>query len=256
MQEKNGAFTLIELLVVIAIIAILAATLFPVFAAAKRSSKKTSCLSNEFQIGLGWQMYNTDSDDTLMRISTGEGSKVYYFWGSWDGTALRPEEGLLYPYMKTAQIQACPEFDNRLRTALGFTGFGYNVEYLSPTNFGPPPNYTPSPVPVNGSQIQEPSKTVAFADCARLNNWDYVNPALEGNAYLEPPSYEFPSFQGRHSGQGNVLWADSHVKTATPYYRTGPFGYGYEGAQFTPYSLGELRGTDPSNIDELFSLSK
>jgi len=61
------AFTLIELLVVIAIIAILAAILFPVFAQAKTSAKKTAALSNQKQIGLGLLMYTADYDDTWPR---------------------------------------------------------------------------------------------------------------------------------------------------------------------------------------------
>jgi prepilin-type N-terminal cleavage/methylation domain-containing protein len=60
------AFTLIELLVVIAIIAILAAILFPVFAQAKESAKKTSTLSNYKQMGTAGLMYATDNDDTFM----------------------------------------------------------------------------------------------------------------------------------------------------------------------------------------------
>lgn len=63
MQRK--AFTLIELLVVIAIIAILAAILFPVFAQAKEAAKKTQCLSNAKELGLGMTMYLGDNDDTL-----------------------------------------------------------------------------------------------------------------------------------------------------------------------------------------------
>ncbi|MBZ0213289.1 MAG: prepilin-type N-terminal cleavage/methylation domain-containing protein, partial [Nitrospirae bacterium] len=50
---KRRAFTLIELLVVIAIIAILAAMLFPVYAQAKESAKKTTALSNYKQTGTG-----------------------------------------------------------------------------------------------------------------------------------------------------------------------------------------------------------
>ena len=58
------AFTLIELLVVIAIIAILAAILFPVFAQAKAAAKKATCVSNQRQIVLGFEMYLSDYDDT------------------------------------------------------------------------------------------------------------------------------------------------------------------------------------------------
>jgi prepilin-type N-terminal cleavage/methylation domain-containing protein len=62
---KKTAFTLIELLVVIAIIAILAAILFPVFAQAKAAAKATANLSNTKQLGIGFNLYLSDNDDTF-----------------------------------------------------------------------------------------------------------------------------------------------------------------------------------------------
>jgi prepilin-type N-terminal cleavage/methylation domain-containing protein len=60
---RHRAFTLIELLVVIAIIAILAAILFPVFAQAKESAKKTAALSGTKQMGTSLAIYMADYDD-------------------------------------------------------------------------------------------------------------------------------------------------------------------------------------------------
>jgi prepilin-type N-terminal cleavage/methylation domain-containing protein/prepilin-type processing-associated H-X9-DG protein len=60
--RRGGGFTLIELLVVIAIIGILAAMLFPVFARARESARKTQCLANVKNIAMAVQIYLTDYD--------------------------------------------------------------------------------------------------------------------------------------------------------------------------------------------------
>jgi prepilin-type N-terminal cleavage/methylation domain-containing protein len=65
LRTNRRGFTLIELLVVIAIIAILAAILFPVFAQARESARKTTCLSNMKQLGLGVMMYVQDYDEVF-----------------------------------------------------------------------------------------------------------------------------------------------------------------------------------------------
>src|SRR5207237_5835618 len=63
--EPRRGFTLIELLVVIAIISILAAIIFPVFAAAREAARKTSCMSNLRQLGKAVMMYAQDNGEVL-----------------------------------------------------------------------------------------------------------------------------------------------------------------------------------------------
>lgn len=237
----SQAFTLVELLVVIAIIAVLAAILFPVFAQAKLAAKSTVAISNLKQIDLAWTMYNDAYDDTLMRVRIEAPGKTYYWWGSWDGTRLVPEEGLLFPYMKNAQIPGDPTQTASMRGATGLTGYGYNYTYMSPSTYLPP-TWEEIAVPRSASNIESVAETVAFAASARLGG--FAPPfTFEGNAYLEAPSAEFPTAHGRHSGgKAAVAWADGHVSSRTPTYRTGSFGWGgmYSGEEFRSHHLGEL----------------
>jgi prepilin-type N-terminal cleavage/methylation domain-containing protein len=57
---RPDGFTLIELLVVIAIIAVLAALLLPALTAAREKARRTACLSNLAQMGIGLESYACD----------------------------------------------------------------------------------------------------------------------------------------------------------------------------------------------------
>ena len=94
-EARNG-FTLIELLVVIAIIAILAAVLFPVFAASREKARQIACINNLNQLGKATMQYLQDNDD---------------YYPPWYGSSLEHGGGwseLLLPYVKTDAVFVCP----------------------------------------------------------------------------------------------------------------------------------------------------
>ncbi len=115
------AFTLIELLVVIAIIAILAAILFPVFAQAKESAKKSACLSHQKQMGTAIVMYLSDYDDMMpsayyyrndqSNADNGSGVCGYVHWS-----------GAVQPYVKNMSMFVCGSDPARGLAPTNFTG--------------------------------------------------------------------------------------------------------------------------------------
>jgi prepilin-type N-terminal cleavage/methylation domain-containing protein/prepilin-type processing-associated H-X9-DG protein len=121
-MSKKG-FTLIELLVVIAIIAILAAILFPVFARARNQARKSSCLAQIKQLGLGMLMYVQDYDERFPngRYISGaygignEGNIVHNGWAwmvdnNWRGQVPSQifHRDIVNPYIKNDQLWLCP----------------------------------------------------------------------------------------------------------------------------------------------------
>lgn len=250
---RRGGFTLIELLVVIAIIAILAAILFPVFAQARESARKTQCMSNIRQIGVGAQIYSQDYDEMIMPIATVSGMTVYYWWAAYDGiTGVREESlGLIQPYMKNHEIDICPTFKNETRPTVGHTGYAYNYQYLCPyIQTGP---YTFDLRPVALAAIGSPAGTVFLVDSARLN-YRFSPPRLESQTFLDPPSSASPGFHGRHLDTGSIAWVDGHAKAMRPVYRTGSFGAGYDGATFQQHRIGDIDADGDLSTDELFDL--
>lgn len=211
-SQRRG-FTLIEILVVVAIIAILAAILFPVFARARESARKSSCQSNLKQIGLAWMQYTQDYDDKVMPGGAFGDSKLWI--GNWDASNnILPKTSYLEPYMKADQVYACPSFvsGSGANWNSPFLGYGYNRYLFGVVGNGGTP-YCERTI----SSFERPTETLAFADSGVLRSsgvewtqWAYP---------IRPPGMTdnfWASFHGRHNGTGNVLFIDGHVKAFKP----------------------------------------
>jgi prepilin-type N-terminal cleavage/methylation domain-containing protein len=250
------AFTLIELLVVIAIIAILAAILFPVFAAAKKSGKKTVSLSNLKQVSTASILYAGDYDDTsvpLYHYSPGDLSlpttQGFYYWPV-----------LLLPYTKSEAVFLCPEdrdddrivgdgtygrFDLRSTYHLYAVGFapsyGYNYRYLNIRTDLAAPGPNGLPFYYGGVSLTfaaAPAETVQFAESTAKNLTPPGSPgpitSTMGYSRIEPPSrwnasvsYPDARSQGQLWGRFDpktviVGWLDGHAKVRAIQALRGP----------------------------------
>jgi prepilin-type N-terminal cleavage/methylation domain-containing protein/prepilin-type processing-associated H-X9-DG protein len=260
MRPRDRAFTLIELLVVIAIIAILAAILFPVFAQAREKARHASCLSNLKQIGTGAMLYLQDYDETFFVpdyvFSQGGQTHIQLWYNLYNTStaAFTPDRGLLQPYMKSVAIQDCP-------SARGIPGsgtlsqsqlaYGLNQDYLVPRVA---PNFDYRPVSL--AALAAPTETLLLADAANLTG-TAGNFSLTRSPVVRRPSDTVrPTFHGRHSGFGNVLWCDGHVKAFRPTFRDVGHGI-YTPAALQQFGLGDLlKGATTRAEDFYFRLDK
>lgn len=102
MKRTRTGFTLIELLVVIAIIAILAAILFPVFAAAKEAGRKGTCMSNQKQLVVGLTLFAEDHKGKLPCAFFNDSVTAFG-----PGTP-RQWKACIRPYLRTTRVFLCP----------------------------------------------------------------------------------------------------------------------------------------------------
>ena len=110
--RRTKGFTLVELLVVIAIISILISLLLPSLNVAKELARRTGCLNNMRQIGLGLIMYANSNGGTFPHVSTIDGAE--------DG----PEEDI-YRQFSTSQIFNRTLYDSRNPESDRHIGPGY-----------------------------------------------------------------------------------------------------------------------------------
>lgn len=212
--KTHRGFTLIELLVVIAIIAILAAILFPAFAKARESARRSSCSSNLKQIGIGIMQYNQEYDEKMPsgRMSP---TKADQAGGAWPN--------LLQPYIKSYDLFRCP---SNARSG------AFMNDSQDPAPNGPktvPVSYT-APIEAGGSnaafggrELEGPS----LADFVAPSSTITVTESNSDNTDMRLTNDSWTGTNAVGSGGGtalfvghlstmNVLFADGHVKSMRP----------------------------------------
>ncbi|MFQ3610139.1 MAG: DUF1559 domain-containing protein [Fimbriimonadales bacterium] len=245
-MRRNG-FTLIELLVVIAIIAILAAILFPVFAQARESARKTQCSSNARQVGLATQMYLQDYNEVypigyLNAFSTLGREIIWHF-------LISPYmgEGRFETYTDGAnsqrpapQVRSCPSATHRNALAYSMseriggngTASGSGATWQCSSGLNP---CMPAPLAL----LSRPAQTIIYGDgtqnaewsgnCGALywwtpgrlqgwggnfaatdTEWDTIDRDFNGLGANLNAAFQV---RYRHGGKTAVIvWADGHVK--------------------------------------------
>ncbi len=206
-KYSKGAFTLIELLVVIAIIAILAAILFPVFARARENARRSSCQSNEKQIGIAVMQYLQDYDEKYPVQN--EAATPPYLW-------FTP----LQPYIKSTQVFRCPSCSDAAHNSNSTT--------------------TPSDYVANGFFARGYAQAQFQSVAEQIMATERADGATDIDYHPWDPA-EFQSHIAitRHLDGANYLFADGHVKwlkwerTLSPI-APGAAGQGYHNRDSLP----------------------
>lgn len=222
---ESSAFTLIELLVVIAIIGILAGLLLPALSGAMEEGRSARCKSNLRQLHLANSLYAADFN----RYVPGSTDIFSKNLNRWHGNRTKTSEpfvgtnGPLARYLGTGEgIRECPTVRKFAKDVTGQNafeascgGYGYNMAGVGSLAFVSGYNTASISQGMAPEHINDPARTVMFADTAFPQPYDDPQFIIE-YSFVEP--YRFPgggqaqpSIHFRHRDRANVAWCDGHV---------------------------------------------
>ena len=235
-KGARKAFTLIELLVVIAIIAILAAILFPIFAAAREKARQTTCASNLKQLGLAFSQYEGDYDETNPPIEgyaqAGQWTTSYGgYWqccgtGTYGPTPVLPTyaytvigwSDAIFPYVKSTSVFQCPDQVHTGSQYSKYIAYGMNFAFNQTEIIGNAAMLNSG----QASQVYMPASVVLLGemyiereygldvDPGDTNYSDMLDNTDPTNGYTGMGP--LTTMSSRHGNGLNYLFYDGHVK--------------------------------------------
>ena len=253
-RGTTGGFTLVELLTVLAIISLLAAILFPVFAAGREKARQSACTSNLRQLALANQMYAQDYDT----LYTPAAQDVLADNRRWFGVRVKgryqPKDGPLVPYLKeNGLLRRCPSFRVSSGFDMGTGGYAYNFVGVGSRvwwlGFNKAAAFDSS---VRESEIVRPAQIAMFSDGALdwgtggIVEYGFLQPPVELIQNLDGAYSPDPSVHFRHQGRAAVVFVDAHVRSL-PMARSTTASPVYAAANPQAHSIGWFGPFDREN---------
>jgi prepilin-type N-terminal cleavage/methylation domain-containing protein/prepilin-type processing-associated H-X9-DG protein len=218
--RRKFAFTLIELLVVVAILSVLIALLLPAVSRARNRAKELYCATQLRQIGLGWQMYLMENNDTFPKWESniqwfygGKHPSVYNLGSMLPYRPLNPYVAMAIKNEQQAEVFRCPadrpilDGDGGMGPSGGYPTYDFygnsymmnsGLTWRTEPNPSNPNAYIFVYKPYRLSEIETvPSRLVLAGDC----QWYYTMCDTVWDA-------NFHNYDDRM----NMLFLDGHVK--------------------------------------------
>ena len=236
-MKQNHAFTLIELLTVIAITGILAALLFPVFAAATNHAKRTTCLNNLKQINVGIQIFTDDHDNTLPLDPNHSPTNYHMNYEQ----LIKSSVGLNDP-TSNRRIFACPAdtffysdayaYSIVSRNAYAQSNFNYSSYAFNAGNIFVATNRWPGIAGWKINAIKDSAKTILIYDLPAYAPFSWHQPRRlpPGNVDGVNNSRNMVGFVDGHVAYTKIFWDEINIATGhdQAWQYDPPAGYDYK----------------------------